>query len=272
VRGLSWLKLKRDYLEGLADSLDLVPIGAWHGQGRKVRACVQYLPCGAGDAVRCMAPAALAQPPASPACWPPRARTSLSRAPPAQVQWFSPFLCAVYDREREQFQSLCRVMSGFSDEFYAAATARLGATAIPAPKPYYATGERPSVWFEPTEVWEVRGAELSISPVHKAAVGRCHQSRGISLRFPRWGRWWAAARAEHPAAGEHAAGLGAPPPSSVPLAHCHLPLATHTHTHARTHRFLRLRPDKAPEDASGPGLVEELYNRQARRISHQPAS
>lgn len=36
-RGLSWLKLKRDYLEGLADSLDLVPIGAWHGQGRKVR-------------------------------------------------------------------------------------------------------------------------------------------------------------------------------------------------------------------------------------------
>lgn len=36
-RGLSWLKLKRDYLEGLADSLDLVPIGAWWGQGRKVR-------------------------------------------------------------------------------------------------------------------------------------------------------------------------------------------------------------------------------------------
>jgi hypothetical protein len=48
-RGLSWLKLKRDYLEGLADSIDLVPIGAWYGQGRKVRgtatlaACTQYL-------------------------------------------------------------------------------------------------------------------------------------------------------------------------------------------------------------------------------------
>lgn len=36
-RGLSWIKLKRDYLEGLADSIDLVPIGAWQGQGRKVR-------------------------------------------------------------------------------------------------------------------------------------------------------------------------------------------------------------------------------------------
>lgn len=26
------------------------------------------------------------------------------------------------------------------------------------PKPYYNTGERCSVWFEPTEVWELRGA------------------------------------------------------------------------------------------------------------------
>lgn len=25
----------RDYCEGLRDSLDLVPIGAWHGNGRK---------------------------------------------------------------------------------------------------------------------------------------------------------------------------------------------------------------------------------------------
>lgn len=28
-------KVKRDYVEGLSDSLDLVPIGAWHGNGRK---------------------------------------------------------------------------------------------------------------------------------------------------------------------------------------------------------------------------------------------
>ena len=28
-------QVKRDYVEGLNDSLDLVPIGAWHGNGRK---------------------------------------------------------------------------------------------------------------------------------------------------------------------------------------------------------------------------------------------
>ncbi|KAI9311581.1 ATP-dependent DNA ligase [Dichotomocladium elegans] len=32
----SWLKVKKDYLEGIGDSLDLVPIGAWYGNGRKV--------------------------------------------------------------------------------------------------------------------------------------------------------------------------------------------------------------------------------------------
>lgn len=31
----AWLKVKKDYIEGLGDSLDLVPIGAWHGMGRK---------------------------------------------------------------------------------------------------------------------------------------------------------------------------------------------------------------------------------------------
>ena len=38
-KGGSWgdeLKLTIDYLEGMGDSLDLVPIGAWYGTGRKV--------------------------------------------------------------------------------------------------------------------------------------------------------------------------------------------------------------------------------------------
>lgn len=34
-RADSWLKVKKDYLDNLGDSLDLVPIGAWHGSGRK---------------------------------------------------------------------------------------------------------------------------------------------------------------------------------------------------------------------------------------------
>jgi len=36
-RTSAWLKLKKDYVTGLGDSLDLVPIGGWHGNGRKVQ-------------------------------------------------------------------------------------------------------------------------------------------------------------------------------------------------------------------------------------------
>lgn len=67
--------------------------------------------------------------------------------------WFSPFLLACFDPDTGEFQSVCRVMSGFTDAFYSATTAKYKeGLLIPAPKPYYRTGERPDVWFEPVEV------------------------------------------------------------------------------------------------------------------------
>eukprot|EP00892_Ulva_mutabilis_P010605 jgi/Ulvmu1/7917/UM004_0149.1 len=165
-RSDSWLKLKKDYCEGLRDSLDLVPIGAWYGNGRK-------------------------------------------------AGWYSPYLLACWDPEAEEFQSVCRVMSGFSDAFYTAAKERFDSKhLIPGPKPYYNTGESPNVWFDAAEVWEIRGADITLSPIHKAAVGKVHESRGCSLRFP---------------------------------------------------RFIQIRDDKSPEDASSGDYIVDLYNAQARK-------
>lgn len=62
------------------------------------------------------------------------------------------------------------------------ATERFKQKIIPERRPYYSTNERPDVWFEPTEVWEIRGADLTLSAVHKSAFGLLHPSRGVSLR------------------------------------------------------------------------------------------
>ncbi|XP_058087232.1 DNA ligase 6 [Magnolia sinica] len=134
----TWLKVKRDYLDGSNDTLDLVPIGAWHGNGRK-------------------------------------------------AGWYSPFLMACFNPDTEEFQSVCRVMSGFSDSFYVEMKEFFSGEKILSKKPpYYQTAEVPDLWFSPELVWEIRGADFTISPVHQAAIGLVHPSRGISIRFPRF--------------------------------------------------------------------------------------
>jgi DNA ligase-1 len=78
---------------------------------------------------------------------------------------------------------------GFSEQNLKDFAEGLKPTSIPAPPPYYIVGEGPNVtpevWFNATQVWEVKAADLSISPVHRAATGLVDASKGIALRFPR---------------------------------------------------------------------------------------
>ena len=42
------------------------------------------------------------------------------------------------------------------------------------------------VWFVAREVWELRFADITLSPVYTAAMGLVSEERGLSMRFPRF--------------------------------------------------------------------------------------
>jgi DNA ligase-1 len=126
------MKVKKDYSETGGDSFDLVPIAVWHGQGRK-------------------------------------------------AGWWSPILLAVYEPETDSYSAVCKCISGFTDrrwpavdfylsdrplEFYKDLNERYPKDSETCSKMPFVdcdTGLRPDWYLKPNEVWEMRGADITLS-------------------------------------------------------------------------------------------------------------
>ncbi|KAG9236863.1 hypothetical protein BJ875DRAFT_202190 [Amylocarpus encephaloides] len=143
-RSRNWLKIKKDYLSGVGDSLDLVVLGAYYGKGK---------------------------------------RTSV----------YGAFLLACYNENSESYETICNIGTGFSEAALEELHTQLKDIVIDRHKPFYSHSSsnqhQPDVWFEPKYVWEVKTADLTLSPRYKAACKEGLDSsaeRGVSLRFPRF--------------------------------------------------------------------------------------
>lgn len=162
-------QIKKDYLAGIGDSLDLVVLGAYYGKGK---------------------------------------RTSV----------YGAFLLACYNPNTDTYETVCNIGTGFSEQVLEDLHKQLSEITIDRPKPFYShsTGgqHQPDVWFEPRYVWEVKTADLTLSPRYKAAAKERVDpagEKGISLRFP---------------------------------------------------RFIKIRDDKKPDEATSSRQVAEMYRKQ----------
>ncbi len=136
-RGFLWIKYKRDYKLHLADTLDLVVVGAFYGKGQR-------------------------------------------------AQYFGSLLMACYDPETDQFKTVCKVGSGFTEDDFKKLDELLNPHLIDHKHPRVNSILSADMWYEPYLVLEITGAELTLSPVHTCAWDKIKPSRGLGLRFPRF--------------------------------------------------------------------------------------
>jgi DNA ligase-1 len=79
---------------------------------------------------------------------------------------------ACYDPDSENYQTICKIGTGFSEEILQQFYEQLQPLEIAVVRgDVEVGGAKPDVWFEPKVVWEVLTADLSLSPVYTAAHG-----------------------------------------------------------------------------------------------------
>lgn len=92
-------------------------------------------------------------------------------------------LCGVYDEKADEFKSISKIGTGFSEQMLAELDTLLSKHIVKH-KPARVDSEfEPQIWVEPIYVIEVRADEITQSPMHTA--GRNSEGIGYALRFPR---------------------------------------------------------------------------------------
>ena len=140
-----------------------------------------------------------------------------------RVNTYGGFLLASYSPESETFQAMVKVGTGLTDEVLAAHYSFFSQHTIKERPFYYELGNapEPDVWLENVQVWEIKGADFTLSPNYPSAFGSVASGKGVSLRFP---------------------------------------------------RFIRVNPDKTPEDATTDSELASLYRAQALCVTEKKGS
>ena len=102
---------------------------------------------------------------------------------------YGALLMAAYNPDKDVFETVCKVGSGFTDEDLAKLPEMLEPYVIDHKHPRVVAKMEPGVWVTPALVAEIIGAEITLSPIHTCAMDKIKPGVGISIRFPRFIRW-----------------------------------------------------------------------------------
>ena len=99
---------------------------------------------------------------------------------------YGALLLAAYEPEEDIFKTVCKCGSGFTDEDLEKLPSMLKNHQIPHRHSRVKSLMEADVWFEPTSVIEVIGAEITLSPIHSCAMDAIRKGSGLAIRFPRF--------------------------------------------------------------------------------------
>ena len=103
-----------------------------------------------------------------------------------RVGTYGALLLATYDEKADTFETVTKCGTGFTDEDLSKLHEMLQKHVVPRKNSRVQSMLEADVWFEPTVVLEILGAEVTLSPIHMAAMDSIRKGSGLAIRFPRF--------------------------------------------------------------------------------------
>ncbi len=103
-----------------------------------------------------------------------------------RVGAYGALLLATYNPDDDTFETVTKCGTGFTDEDLAKLHEMLQNHVVPKRNSRVKSTLEADVWFEPAVVLEILGAEVTLSPIHMAAMNSIRKESGLAIRFPRF--------------------------------------------------------------------------------------
>ena len=99
---------------------------------------------------------------------------------------YGTLLLGTYNPDKNNFSSVCKVGTGFTDESLDQLYQILSNKITLKKNSRVVSEMEADVWFEPELVLEIVASEITLSPIHKTGLNLIRKGSGFALRFPKF--------------------------------------------------------------------------------------